>query len=379
MENVDILKLPAIEIRQGLNRIIYSFSVDGKQIDTFASVSRVARDDEKHIHGYQRPEVLSHISEIRAYLESDDPLIPNSIVIAFDETVRFVPSNSKTGDASGYARMGYLEIPVNKDWSEVEKPGWIVDGQQRTAAIREAKLDAFPMPVTAFIAGGVDEQRSQFILVNSTKPLPKGLIYELLPSTTGKLSSAFQKKRFPACLLNRLNHDEDSPFKNMIKTPTVPDGVIQDNSILKMLENSLAEGVLYRFRDPNTGEGDVEKMLETLKSYWEAVSDVFPDAWSLPPRKSRLTHGAGIVGMGHIMDAIADWSGWTEVPTKDDFKADIKPLMEVCRWTRGYWDFGPGQQRKWNELQNTSKDVQILTNYLLVQYRQRVWSNRQSA
>ena len=354
MENVDILKLPAIEIRQGPNRIIYTFTVDGKQIDSFASVSRVVRDDEKRIHGYQRPEVLSHISEIRSYLESEDPLIPNSIVIAFDETVSFVPSNSKTDDASDYARVGHLEIPVKENWSEIQKPGWIVDGQQRIAAIREARIDAFPMPVTAFIADGVDEQRSQFILVNSTKPLPKGLIYELLPTTTGKLPATFHKKRFPAYLLNRLNHDDDSPFKNMIKTPTVSDGVIQDNSILKMLENSLAEGVLYRFRDPETGEGDSEKMLETLKCYWEAVSDVFPDAWILPPRKSRLTHGAGIVGMGHIMDAIADWSGWSNVPTQSEFKQDIEPLKDVCRWTRGYWDFGPGQQRKWNELQNTS-------------------------
>ena len=285
MENVDIMKLPAIEIRQGPNRVIYTFTVDGKQIDSFASVSRVVRDDEKHIHGYQRPEVLSHITEIRSYLESADPLIPNSIVIAFDETVSFVPSNSKTDDASDYARVGHLEIPVKENWSEIQKPGWIVDGQQRIAAIREARIDAFPMPVTAFIADGVDEQRSQFILVNSTKPLPKGLIYELLPTTTGKLPATFHKKRFPAYLLNRLNHDDDSPFKNMIKTPTVSDGVIQDNSILKMLENSLAEGVLYRFRDPETGEGDSEKMLETLKSYWEAVSDVFPRCMDFATKK----------------------------------------------------------------------------------------------
>ena len=83
--------------------------------------------------------------------------------------------------------------------------------------------------------------------------------------------------------------------------------------------------------------------------------------------------------MGHIMDAIADWSGWSKVPTQSEFKQDIEPLKDVCRWTRGYWDFGPGQQRKWNELQNTHKDVQILTNYLLVQYRHLVWSTKQSA
>ena len=49
-----------------------------------------------------------------------------------------------------------------------------MDGQQRCAAIRDAKVDRFPICVTAFITDSDIEQRSQFILVNSTKPLPKG-------------------------------------------------------------------------------------------------------------------------------------------------------------------------------------------------------------
>jgi hypothetical protein len=45
----------------------------------------------------------------------------------------------------------------------------------------------------------------------------------------------------------------------------------------------------------------------------------------------------------------------------------------VCRWTDGHWEFGPGVVRKWNEVQNTPKDVQLLANYLLIQYQARVW------
>ncbi len=45
----------------------------------------------------------------------------------------------------------------------------MVDGQQRSAAIREARVEAFPICVTAFITESAAEQRSQFILVNSTK------------------------------------------------------------------------------------------------------------------------------------------------------------------------------------------------------------------
>ena len=48
------------------------------------------------------------------------------------------------------------------------------------------------------------EQREQFILVNSTKPLPKGLIYELLPNTEAKLPSTLGRKRFPSELLAQM-------------------------------------------------------------------------------------------------------------------------------------------------------------------------------
>src|SRR3954449_3314378 len=89
------LRLPAIEVRQGPNRTLYSFAVDGKQLPMFATVSRVHRDDNAEIQGYQRPEVLAHISSIRRYLESSDPMIPNALVVAFDKRVRFEPSTRR--------------------------------------------------------------------------------------------------------------------------------------------------------------------------------------------------------------------------------------------------------------------------------------------
>jgi hypothetical protein len=77
------------------------------------------------------------------------------------------------------------------------------------------------------------------------------------------------------------------------------------------------------------------------------------------------------------MDAVADRHRDVRIIPSDTFEADLRPLKDVCRWTEGYWDFGPGRQRKWNEIQNTPKDVQILANHLLLQYRGRVW-DRQS-
>jgi hypothetical protein len=51
-------------------------------------------------------------------------------------------------------------------------------------------------------------------------------------------------------------------------------------------------------------ELDYEPMLGVLFSFWSAVKEVFAGEWGLPPKKCRLLHGAGVVCLGLMMDAI---------------------------------------------------------------------------
>jgi DGQHR domain-containing protein len=360
-------------VRQGRNRVLYSFAVDGKMLPEFTTVSRVHRDTDSQLAGYQRPEVLAHIAEIRDYLESTDPMIPNAVVVAFDARVRFELSGVQPIDG-GYSRLGTLVVPVDPSAPPENRPGWIVDGQQRAAAIRDALVSAFPICITAFISRSPKEQREQFILVNSTKPLPKGLIYELLPTTDAQLPARLERKRYPAYLLTRLNHDHDSPLCGLIQTPTTPTGCIKDNSILKMLEYSLSDGALYTVRRGHKDKDETDALLDMLKAYWSAVAEVFPKAWGVPPRKSRLMHGAGVVAMGFIMDAIVDRYRRTGLPSYDQFVDNLVPLRRSCRWTEGEWIFASGKRRRWNELQNTPSDIEMLVDHLLQLYRVKVWN-----
>lgn len=364
-----VLRLPALEIQQGPARRLYTFAIDGKLIPQVATVSRVRRDTNTQLYGYQRPENLAHVAAIRRYLDTDEnPMLPNAVVIAFDERVRFESSGTK--ERGSYARHGHLVIPIDPAIEDANKPGFIVDGQQRCAAIREAKLEAFPICVTAFITNEHADQRSQFILVNSTKALPKGLIHELLPGTIGTLPGPLMVRQLPATLVEKLNFDPGSALHRRIQTPTNPDGVIKDNSILKMLENSLSDGALYKFRGdggpPNSG-----LMYTLISSYWTAVSEVFAEAWNKKrPRDSRLIHGAGIVSMGFLMDEIVRKLP-SEVPTPDEFAAELKAIKDDCSWTEGVWRLDSNSVRKWNDIQNTSRDVKSLTDYLLNCYRKR--------
>ena len=350
----DWLELPAIKIKQA-GQEIFAFGVDGKDIPTFAAVSRAHRDGEV-LEGYQRPEVISHIRAIRRYLESEDALLPNAVVIAFDDRVQFRTATKTDG---AFSSAGLLRIPLDSE----DKPGWLVDGQQRTAAIREARVDSFPVAAVGFIATTDEQQRSQFILVNNTKPLPKGLIHEMLPDTVGHLPPAYARRRLPATLMIRMHTDPKGPFYSRVSMPTSSEGNIKDTSVLRMIEASLYDGALYQYRDPATGEGDEDSMLLHLNFFWSAVRDTWPEAWELSPKESRLTHGAGLRAMGHLMDA------WTEdVPVAElpatGVHSRLAQLAPRTAWTSGVWDLRDGEGRRWNSWQNTPSDISTLTALL---------------
>jgi DGQHR domain-containing protein len=355
------IRVPAIEVRQG-ERKIYCFGVDGKRLLDFTAVSRVRRSGDGGLAGYQRPEVLSHIRAIRRYIESPEALLPNAVVLAFDSRVRFETKRRRS--TVGYSIMGELIIPVDETIEDADKPALLVDGQQRVAAIRDADVAEFPVAAVAFIASDAEEQRSQFILVNNTKPLPKGLIHELLPEASGYLPPKYARRRLPAQLMTRLNLDGDSPFSGAVATPTSPDGYIKDNSVLRMIENSLYDGALYQYRDPSDGSGDIEQMLIHLKVFWSLVEATWPIEWKLIPRKSRLTHGVGIQALGYVMDALTEGSDADALPGIG-LDHQLSALSEVTAWSYGTWNLGPDDQRRWNGLQNTPNDVKLLTNVLL--------------
>jgi hypothetical protein len=63
--------------------------------------------------------------------------------------------------------------------------GFVVDGQQRLSALDGLPDRDFEVFVSGILCENEEELRKQFILINNTRPLPKPLIYELLPTVNG--------------------------------------------------------------------------------------------------------------------------------------------------------------------------------------------------
>ena len=155
----------ALRIEQNDKHPLYVFCLTGDEILEVADISRLSRDDAGKLIGYQRADVKRHIQDIVEYLNSDDILFPNSLILALSSMVKFHASRGPLA-ADGLVASGVLEIPLAKNG---HKPAWIVDGQQRALAISKSTRRDMPIPVNAFVADEVELQRDQFLRVNNTK------------------------------------------------------------------------------------------------------------------------------------------------------------------------------------------------------------------
>src|SRR6266511_5896434 len=129
-----LLARRALRITQAPEFPLYLFSLTAAEILHIADISRVARDQTGELIGYQRPEVRRHIQEIVEYLNSDEVIFPNPIILALSSGVRFTQSRGPRV-SDGFAATGTVEIPLPN--GEEPKPGWIVDGQHRALAVAQ--------------------------------------------------------------------------------------------------------------------------------------------------------------------------------------------------------------------------------------------------
>jgi DGQHR domain-containing protein len=363
----------ALHASQGEGQDLYSFFIRGEDIIKVADISRISRDDDDTLKGFQRPEIQHHVKGIVEYLNQGNVLFPNSIILAMAPDVRFTASRgTKPSGDEGLGQIGTLTIPV---YDEGERVAWIVDGQQRSLALAQSNNKKLAVPVIAFISDSLEVQREQFIIVNKAKPLPTRLINELLPETrSALLPRDLNLRKVPYEICNLLNRDPKSPFYKLIKRSSdskqankeTNTAVIIDTAVTKIIRSSMNNplGALYPFKPNGTDSGDIQAMYNIVVTFWSAVRDVFPDAWAKDPRHSRLMHSAGIEAMGLLMDRIyARISG-----SGDEYKAVRKELEKMapsCRWTTGTWEtIGVA----WNELQNTSRDIKKLQDALVRAY-----------
>lgn len=363
------LQVGALRVVQDRKHPLFMFVLTAEQLAELTDVSRIARTPDGDIKGYQRGEVKRHVSAISEYLNSNRGfvLFPHALILALTRPVSFTasPGNVKNDTAE----VGVLTIPMA---ARNGKPALLVDGQQRSLALAKAKRRDFPVPVCAFQATDLDTQREQFLRVNSTHPLPRGLIAELIPDIRSVLPKKLAERQAPAALVELLNRDPTSPFFGLIRRPSYPKearrkAVVADTALMKVLEESFKtpNGALFAYRNVAMQEVDIDGALKMLIAFWNAVRSTFSDAWGLHPAESRLMHSAGLRAMGKLMDRVmAPGAAIDDARLEQRLRRELAPLRPVCAWTSGSWVGVDLDGLRWDKLQNVSAHVRMLTDHL---------------
>jgi DGQHR domain-containing protein len=325
---------------------VVTFAATAEEILRFAQIERVSRDEQGDLFGFQRPQIAGHIREIQDYLAKPDSILPNAVVVAFTDRVKVELDTP----AKGLCRM---TIELDKG-----VPGLVVDGQQRLTALSATGRTDFQVFVSAMICRDEAELRRQFVLINNTRPLPKSLIYELLPTVTG-LPPRLETRSAAASLTARLNNSPISSLRGQISQHTNPVGMLSDNAIQKVFLSSLSDGVMREMVKEYNGERNCVLL---VSEFFEAVRKTFPQDWyAHKPSTSRLVGGVGIQSMGYVMELLAAVDGARK---EADFITGLECLKGKTAWSSGSWDFGDGDVRHWKALQNVNRDVLALTHYL---------------
>jgi DGQHR domain-containing protein len=324
---------------------VFCFTATADQIARIARIERAGRDQSGVLQGFQRPQIAGHIDNIADYLDKEYSILPNALVVGFTKNVKV-----KIGkDGSGTVSIDTSKGP----------PGWIVDGQQRFTALSRIKNRNFQIVVTGFVCPTIQELQRQFILINSARPLPKALVYELLPQVPD-LPPVLMTRALASRVTETLNYTEGSSLRGIIKQQTNPTGVIADVAMQKLIMNSMSDGALRLYaKEPKKL---VQRGGTMISEFFHAVKHTFRDEWDgHTPKTSRLVHGTGIVSMGYVMETL---TSATNAMDRDDFAAGLRPLIGKTSWTKGHWDFGE-ESRSWNSIQNVPRDVRQLSMYLV--------------
>lgn len=272
-----MIKRTAVKITQGdLTLYSTSFKVEHLLIKDFYKIDKL--DSSESNSGFQRVLDKARAKRLANYLldgwKDGDAFLPTSIFLATDKPIPF-DSEKK-------------EIQIDLDQI---KSFNVVDGQHRIEGLIQAakenpEIKEFEIPTN--IAENLDEisQMCHFLIVNTTqKSVDKSVEQQIL----SRLSSMIDIEDIPTLpkwiqkqvlkgedrealvIVNYLNSENDSPWKNKIRMANEPRNTSTIN------QNSFVQAVklyLLTSSNPLAAIEDIDRRNRIIKNYWKAIINI---------------------------------------------------------------------------------------------------------
>lgn len=293
---------------------------------------------EKSEKSFQRLLNRRKIRQIVNFYETavSQPLIPGTILLFTDETLRF--RRSETSESVGFL-------------SEPEGRYLIIDGQHRLAALHffrqkhPEQIDRIEVPCVLFDGKSADFATEMFVIINSTHTrINKSHLVDLYE----RVSWETPEKKFAARLVNLFYEEADSPLRYRINRlggrSRQEKWILQSevfNELLKLVQGN------RRFFDERLGMR-ADRAYALLRDYLKAVREVMNAVWG-DNEKFMFTRDVTLKALFRVFgELIRDrkvMQGWDDERSPKIFASIVKPWAELAREFRaeGFYERFPAK------------------------------------
>ena len=270
---MNTIKIPAFKISQNDVEMLL-FCSSAKMIYEHFDVSRRIEDK---VLGYQRSFSTSRIRQIKNYINQEQGIIPNSILVNLDQ-----------GKYTYSEEFLFL--------NETGSLGLIIDGQHRVKGSYEANPD-FQLMIVATLGLTIKQQAELFVKINQTqKGVPASLYLDLMNLLEGDIDDFDQEgvsaERRATEIAIRLNEADESPLYQLIRRTG-------DSGFGISLSQFVSQ--IKPYVEPETGklaDYGFEEQYKIFTIYFRATKAVFLEQWENPDSYMLKT-----VAFGGIMKA----------------------------------------------------------------------------
>jgi DGQHR domain-containing protein len=327
-----------------LDRVSFTsrYYFEGEQIEADEpgddEVARFIAGIERSEKSFQRVLNRRKIGQIVNFYETavSQPLIPGTILLFSDETLRFRRSESSDS-------IGFLSEPQGKFL--------IIDGQHRLAALhffRQKHLDQISrveVPCIVFDGKSADFATEMFVVINSTQTrINKSHLVDLYE----RVSWETQEKKLAAKIVNLLYEESDSPLRYRINR--LGGRSRQEKWILQSeLFNEIHKVILAnrKFFDEHF-QMRADRAYTLVRDYLKAVREVMSSIWG-DNEKYMFTRDVTLKALLRVFgDFVRNRrliQVWEEERSPRPFAAAMRPWLDLTREFRsdGFYERFPAK------------------------------------
>ncbi len=358
------------------------------ELRKICGIHRFHSPDKINKIGVQRIKHIKWVEELQEGLKSPKAEMWSTAIIYFDiDKIEY----TKLRDFEDQ-EIGVIIINYDGHVYDANKPGWILDGQQRMWALENIAIntedpDSLELigPITIVIGEFEDNDsndkldfiRRTFYITNKTQNLPanfrKDLLATLNESSQEILTKKDKKDTLIASIVDDLSKDVDSPFTNLIDMYNLGLPRKQGEYISRGAMNYVIQEILEyeAFNKENLpipkSDNRYNFNINLIKDYFNAINYIFLNEWEKPTEESRIRSRLVLTSFASLLSKILHISFALSRDRENRFRVLVQEILKISEDERTQFDINSSLLLN---LKNNQADIRTLAAGLIRIYAQ---------